>query len=136
MACRASKNTKINKKGAIKMTNENGFDLEEMTNEELAEYYLQEAVESAQITLQLSESCYRKFGEQLLTDTQKAYMQKMASGVIPTDEEQAAMKSELITLDVQGAIRARGAAKQASAQIGEAYTPELVFQDRTDESVN
>ncbi len=118
------------------MTNENGFDLEEMTNEELAEYYLQEAVESAQITLQLSESCYRKFGKQLLTDTQKAYMQKMASGIIPTDEEEAAMKSELITLDVQGAIRAREAAKEASAQLGEDYAPELVFEDRTDASVN
>ncbi len=118
------------------MINENDFDFEEMTNEELAEYHLQEAVESAQITLQLSENCFRKFGTQLLTDTQKAYMQKMASGVIPTDEEEAAMQSEQITLDVQGAISAREAAKQASARLGEDYAPELVFQDRTDSSVN
>jgi hypothetical protein len=118
------------------MINENEFNYEDMTGEELAEYHLREAVESAQITLQLSENCFRKFGKQLLTDTQKAYMQKMASGVIPTDEEEAAMQSEQITLDVQGAISAREAAKQESAQLGEAYTPELVFQDRTDASVN
>jgi hypothetical protein len=118
------------------MTNENDFDLEEMTNEELAEYHLQEAIVYAETTLQLSESCFRKFGKQLLTETQKAFMQKMASGVIPTDEEQAAMQSEQITLDVQGAIRAREAAKQAAVSRGEDYAPELVFQDRTDASAN
>ncbi len=118
------------------MINENGFDLEDMTNEELAEYYLQEAVESAQITLQLSENCYRKFGEQILSETQKAYFEKMASGVIPSDEEEAAMKSEQITLDMQAVKQARELNKQQAARLGEAYAPELVFQDKTDASVN
>ncbi len=118
------------------MINENEFDYEDMTNEELAEYNLQEAVKSAQITLQLSENCFRKFGTQLLTETQKAYFQKMASGVIPTDEEEAAMQSEQITLDMQAVIQARESAKQSSARLGEDYAPELVFQDRTDSIVN
>jgi hypothetical protein len=118
------------------MISEYGFDLGEMTDEELAEYNLQEAVKSAQITLRMAENCYRKFGKQLLTDTQKAYFLKLSSGILPTDEEQAEMKSEQITLDVQGAISARQKAKQDAAQLGEDYAPELVFQDRTDSSVN
>ena len=118
------------------MINENEFNYEEMTDGELAAQALEDAIEHAQITLQLSENCYRKFGKQLLSDTQKAYMQKMASGIIPTDEEQAAMESEQITLDMQAVIRARRLAKQAAVSRGKAYTPELVFQDRTDSSVN
>jgi plasmid rolling circle replication initiator protein Rep len=118
------------------MTNEYGFDLEEMTNEELAEYNLQEAVKSARITLRMAENCYRQFGKQLLTDTQKTYFENLANGILPTDEEQAAVKSEQITLDMQGAISAREAAKQESAQLGEDYAPEILFQDRTDASVN
>ncbi len=114
------------------MINENEFDYEDMTNEELAEYHLQEAVESAQITLQLSENCFRKFGKQLLTETQKAYMQKMASGVIPTDEEEAAMQSEQITLDMQAVKQARELNKQKAAQLGEAYKPELRLEDKTE----
>jgi hypothetical protein len=130
------KNKKLDKREKNEMINENEFDYEDMTNEELAEYHLQEAVESAQITLQLSENCFRKFGTQLLTETQKAYFQKMASGVIPTDEEEAAMQSEQITLDMQAVIQARESAKQSSARLGEDYAPELVFQDRTDSIVN
>ncbi len=118
------------------MINENDFDYVDMTDEELARQALNDAVESAQITLRMAETCYRKFGKQLLTETQKAYFQKLASGILPTDEEQAAMKSEQITLDVQGAIKARETAKQSSVSSGEDYAPELVFQDRTDASVN
>jgi hypothetical protein len=118
------------------MINENEFNYEEMTNEELARQALNDAVESAKITLRMAETCYQKFGKQLLTETQKTYFQKLASGILPTDEEQAAMQSEQITLDVQAVIQARQLAKQAAAQMGEEYTPELVFQDRTDSSVN
>ena len=118
------------------MTNENEFDYEEMTDEQLAARTLDDAIEHAQITLQLSENCYRKFGKQLLSDTQKTYFQNVANGILPTDEEQAAMESEQITLDMQAIIQARELAKQTAARLGEAYTPELVFQDRTDSSVN
>ena len=118
------------------MINENDFDLEEMTDEQLAARALDDAIEHAQITLQLSENCYRKFGKQLLSDTQKTYFENIASGILPTDQQQAAMKSEQITLDMQAVIRARELAKQAAVSRGEAYTPELVFQDRTDSSVN
>ena len=118
------------------MINENEFDYEDMTGEELADYHLREAFESAQITLQLSENCFRKFGKQILSETQKSYFQKIVSGILPTDEEQAAMQSEQITLDMQAVKQARQLAKQTAAQFGEAYTPELVFQDITDSSVN
>jgi type III secretory pathway component EscR len=118
------------------MINENEFDYEEMTDEQLAAQALEDAIEHAQITLQLSENCYRKFGKQLLSDTQKAYFENMANGKLPTDQEQAAMKSEQITLDMQAVIRARELAKQTAVSLGEAYTPELVFQDITDSSVN
>jgi len=118
------------------MINENEFDYEDMTGEELADYHLREAFESAQITLQLSENCFRKFGKQLLSETQKSYFQKIVSGKLPTGEEEAAMQSEQITLDMQAVKQARQFAKQAVARLGEAYTPELVFQDRTGDGVN
>ncbi len=118
------------------MINENEFDYEEMTDGELAAQALEAAIEHAEITLQLAENCYRKFGKQLLSDTQKTYFQNVANGILPTDEEQAAMESEQITLDMQAVILARELAKQTAARLGEAYTPELVFQDRTDSSVN
>jgi 23S rRNA G2445 N2-methylase RlmL len=118
------------------MINENDFDYEEMTDGELAAQALEDAIEHAQITLQLAENCYRKFGKQLLSDTQKSCFQKIASGILPSDEEQAAMESEQITLDMQAVIRARELAKQTAATLGEAYAPEIVFQDRTDSSVN
>jgi hypothetical protein len=118
------------------MINENDFDYVDMTDEELADYHLQKAIAHAETTLQLSENCFRKFGKQILTETQKAYFQTLASGVIPTDEEEAAMQSEQITLDMQAVKKARELNKQKAAQLGEAYTPELVFQDRTDEGVN
>jgi len=118
------------------MINENDFDLEEMTDEKQAAQALEDAIEHVQITLQLSENCYRKFGKQLLSDTQKAYFENMVNGILPTDQQQAALESEQITLDMQAVIRARELAKQAAVSRGEAYTPELVFQDRTDSSVN
>ncbi len=118
------------------MINENEFDYEDMTDEELAAQALEDAIEHAKITLQLSENCYRKFGKQILSETQKSYFQKMANGILPTDEEQAAMDNEQIPLDMQAVIRARELAKQTAARLGEAYTPELVFQDKTDSSVN
>jgi type III secretory pathway component EscR len=118
------------------MINENEFDYVDMTDEELAARAFNDAVEHAKITLQLSENCYRKFGKQLLTDTQKTYFQNMANGILPTDEEQAVMDNEQITLDMQAVKRARQLAKQTAARLGEAYTPELVFQDKTDSSVN
>lgn len=116
------------------MTNE--FDYEEMTDGELAAQALEDAIEHAQMTLQLSENCYRKFGKQLLSDAQKTYFENIANGKLPTDEEQAAMQSEQITLDMQAVIRARELAKQAAVSLGEDYAPELIFQDRTDSSVN
>ncbi len=118
------------------MINENEFDYEDMTDEQLSAQALEAAIEHAQITLQLSENCYRKFGKQLLSDTQKAYFENMVNGILPTDQQQAALESEQITLDMQAVIRARELAKQAAVSRGEAYTPELVFQDRTDLSVN
>jgi type III secretory pathway component EscR len=118
------------------MINENEFDYEEMTDEELAAQALDDAIEHAQITLQLSETCYRKFGKQLLSDAQKTYFENIANGKLPTDEERAVMESEQITLDMQAVMQARRLAKQTAARLGEAYTPELVFQDRTDSSVN
>ncbi len=113
------------------MINENDFDYVDMTDEELADYYLQEAVESAQITLQLSENCFRKFGKQILSDTQKTYFQKLADGIIPTDEEEAAMQSEQITLDMQAVKKARELNKQKAAQLGEEYQPEMILEDKT-----
>ena len=118
------------------MINENEFNYEEMTNEELARQAFNDAIESAQITLQLSENCFRKFGKQILSETQKSYLQKIASGILLTDEEMEAWDNEQITLDMQAVIQARQLAKQASARMGEAYLPELVFQDRTDASVS
>ncbi len=114
------------------MINENDFDLEEMTDEQQAAQALEDAIEHAQITLQLSENCYRKFGEQILSETQKAYFEKMASGVIPSDEEEAAMKSEQITLDMQAVKQARELNKQQAAQLGEAYKPEIFLEDKTE----
>jgi hypothetical protein len=116
------------------MINENEFDYVDMANEEieLTRQALNEAVDHAKITLQLSENCYRRFGEQLLTETQKAYFQNMANGILPTDEEQAAMESEQITLDMQAVKQDRELNKQKAAQLGEAYKPELHLEDKTD----
>jgi type III secretory pathway component EscR len=118
------------------MTNENDFDYVDMNDEQLAAQALEDAIQHAQITLQLSENCYRKFGKQLLSETQKSYFESIASGILPTDEEEAAMQSEQITLDMQAVKQARELNKQKAAQLGEDYAPELVFQDRTDASVN
>ncbi len=118
------------------MINENEFDYVDMTDEELARQALNDAVESAKITLRMAENCYRKFGKQLLSETQKAFFENMANGILPTDEEQTAIDNEQITLDMQAVIQARQLAKQTADRLGEAYTPELVFQDRTDSSVN
>ncbi len=113
------------------MINENEFDYVDMADEELARQALNEAVESAKITLQLSENCYRRFGKQLLSDEQKQIFENMASGILPTDEEMAAMESEQITLDMQAVIQARELNKKKAAQLGEAYKPELRLEDKT-----
>lgn len=125
------------------MINENDFDYEEMTDEELttlalsderlAEIYLEKAREQADTTLLLAGNCYRRFGKQLLSDEQKQIFENMANGILPTDEELAAMESEQITLDMQQAIKqARELNKQKAAQLGEAYKPELRLEDKTD----
>ncbi len=114
------------------MVNENEFDYVDMADEELARQASNEAVEHAKITLQMAANCYRRFGKQLLTETQKAYFQNMANGILPTDEEQAAMESEQITLDMQAVKRARELNKKKAAQLGEAYKPELRLEDKTD----
>lgn len=130
------KNKKINKIGRKEMIEENELDYVDMTDQELANYHLQEAIEHAQTTLQLAENCYRKFGKQLLSEIQKSYFQNVANGILPTDEEQAALDDEQITLDMQAVKQARQAAIKKCSELGEAYTPELVFQDRTDSSVS
>jgi hypothetical protein len=118
------------------MINENEFNYEEMTNEELAAKALRRAMNHAQITLQLSENCYRKFGERIISDEQTAIFKKIASGILLTDEEMEVVVNEQITASMEAVVYAREADKQAAVSLGEAYTPELVFQDRTDESVN
>jgi hypothetical protein len=123
----------INKKRRKnEMINESEFDYVDMTDEELAAQAFNDAVEHAQITLQLSENCYRKFGKQLLSETQKSYFQNMANGILPTDEEQTAMDNEQITLDMQAVKKAREINKQQAAKLGEAYTPELRLEDKTE----
>ena len=114
------------------MINENEFDYVDMTDEELARQALNKAVESAKITLQMAENCYRKFGKQLLTQTQKAYFQNMANGILPTDEEQTAMDNEQITLDMQAVKQAREFNKQQAAKLGDAWQPELRLEDKTE----
>jgi hypothetical protein len=111
-------------------------EIEDMTDEEQAAQALKTAIEHAQTILRLAENCYQKFGKQILSDTQKFYFQNVANGNLPTDEEQAAIESEQIALDMQSVIRARDLAKRAALAQGEAYTPEIVFQDRTDAGVN
>ncbi len=114
------------------MIDENEFDYVDMTDEELAEQAFNDAVEHAQITLQLSENCYRKFGKQLLSETQKRYFQNMANGILPTDAEQAAMDNEQITLDMQAVKQAREFNKQQAAELGDACEPELILEDKTE----
>jgi type III secretory pathway component EscR len=114
------------------MINENEFNYVDMTDEELAQQALNEAVESAKVTLQMAENCYRRFGKQLLSETQKAYFENMANGIFPTDEERAALESEQITFDMKAVIQARELNKQKAAQLGEAYKPELRLEDKTD----
>jgi type III secretory pathway component EscR len=114
------------------MTNENEFDYVDMTDEELARQALNDAIESAQITLQLSENCYRKFGKQLLSETQKSYFENVANGILPTDKEQATLDNEQITLDMQAVIQARELNKQQAAKLGDAWQPELRLEDKTE----
>ncbi len=118
------------------MINENDFDYVDMTDEELAQQALNEAVESAKFTLQLSENCYRKFGKQLLSETQKSYFEKMANGILPSDQEQAAIEGEQITLDMQAVRQARELNKQKAEKLGEAYQPEFILEDKTNLGIN
>ncbi len=108
----------------------------DMTDEELAAQALNEAIEHAKITLQLSENCYRKFGKQLLSELQKSYFEKMANGILPSDEEQAAIESEQITLDMQAVKQARELNKQKAEKLGEAYQPTFTLEDKTDFGIN
>ena len=114
------------------MINENEFNYEDMTGEELADYHLQKAIAHAETTLQLSENCFRKFGKQLLSETQKSYFQNVANGILPTDAEMEVLDNEQITLDMQAVKQARELNKQKAAQLGEAYKPELRLEDKTD----
>ncbi len=114
------------------MINENEFDYVDMTDEELADYHLQEAITHAKTTLRMAENCYRKFGKQLLSETQKSYFQNVANGILPTDEEQAALDNEQITLDMQAVKQAREINKQQAAKLGDAWQPELRLEDKTE----
>ena len=106
------------------------------TDEKLAAQALKEAIEHAKITLQLSENCYRKFGKQLLSESQKSYFEKMANGILPSDEEQSAIESEQITHDMQAVKQARELDKQKAEKLGEAYQPEFILEDKTDLGIN
>ncbi len=108
----------------------------DMTEEEQAAQALNEAIEHAKITLQLSENCYRKFGKQLLSESQKSYFEKMANGILPSDEEQSAVESEQITLDMQAVRQARELNKQKAEKLGEAYQPEFILEDKTNLGIN
>lgn len=107
------------------MTGENKFDYVDITDEELADYHLQEAITHAKTTLQLSENCYRKFGKQLLSETQKSYFENVANGILPTDEEQ-------FSVDVETLKQSRESDKQQAAKLGDAYKPILTFEDKTE----
>jgi hypothetical protein len=111
--------------------NDEDFTIVAWSDEQLAEIYLERAREWADTTLQLARNCYRRFGKQLLSDEQKQVFENMASGILPTDEEMAAMESEQITLDMQDIKKARELNKQKAAQLGEAYKPELRLEDKT-----
>lgn len=111
------------------MTNE--FDYEDMTEEQIADFHLQEAIESAKLTLRMAETCFQKFGKQLLSDERKAIFQKIANGEFPNDEEMELMDNEAITYSMQAVRRARELSQQKAAQLGAAYEPELIFEDRT-----
>jgi MFS superfamily sulfate permease-like transporter len=111
-------------KGKKIMINENEFDYVDTTDEQL-EQALNKAVEDAKIALQMSENYYREFGKQSLTETQKAFFESMASGIIPSNEEQITVGLELVK---QG----RELVKQQRAELGEAYKPILTFEDKTD----
>ncbi len=107
------------------MTNENKIEYEDMTDEQLAGYHLKEAMEHAKTTLQMDERCYKKFGKQMLSDIQKAYFEKMANGILPTDDEQ-------IEMNVETVKQAHENEKRRSAELGEAYEPILAFEDKTE----
>ena len=107
------------------MIDENEFDYVDMTDEQLAQQALNEAVESAKITLQMSENYYRKFGKQSLTETQKAFVENMANGILPSNEEQ-------ITFGLETLKQARELVKQQRAELGEAFEPILTFEEKTD----
>ncbi len=107
------------------MTDENELEYIDITDEQLADYHLKEAIEHAQLTLQMAERCYQKFGKQLLSDTQKNFFEKVASGVLPNDDEH-------IDVGIEMANQAREADKQKSVELGETYVPTLTFEDKTE----
>ena len=113
------------------MLNENEFDYEEMTDEQLAARASDDAIEHAQITLQLSENCYRRFGKQLLSDAQKMIFQKIADGILPTSAELEILQSEEIASAIKAVKQVRALAIKRSAELGEEYKPDFVLEDKT-----
>jgi len=105
------------------MTNE--FEFEGMTDEQLADYHLQKAIEHANATLRMNENCYQKFDKQLLSETQKNYFENIAKGILPTDEEQ-------IAFDIESVEQARKAEMQRKTKQGADYMPLLLLEDKTD----
>ena len=118
-------------KGEMKMTNENELDYVDMTDEQLADYHFLAASENAQITLQLSENCYRRFGKQLLSDAQKMIFRKIADGILPTSAELEILQSEEIASAIKAVKQVRALAIKRSAELGEEYKPDFVLEDKT-----
>ena len=107
----------------------NGFENENTTDGQSAEYHLQQAVEHARTTLPMDAACFQKFGKRILSDVQKTYFQNIANGALPTDEEQ-------ITFDIESVKLAREAEKRRSPELGDAYEPTLILEDKTTGAVN
>ncbi len=105
--------------------NENELEYIDVTDEQLADYHLKEAIEHAKLTLQMAERCYQKFGKQLLSDTQKNFFEKVASGILPNDDEH-------IDVGIEMTSQAREAEKRRFAELGKDYTPTLTLEDKTD----
>jgi hypothetical protein len=108
----------------------------DLTDEELAAQALNEAIEHAKITLQLSENCYRKFGKQIMSDAQIEIFQTMAKGILPTDAEMEIMNNEQITFSMEAIKKARQINIQKAEKLGVAYQPEFILEDKTDLGIN
>jgi len=108
-----------------------------LTDEILAEIHLEKGIEHFTAALEMAERCYKKFGVQLLSDAQKAiYKRVVKNRVCPTDEEMDILTDEQITSDMKAVKAQRELESKRAEDLGEAYTPELVFQDKTASSVS